>query len=204
MGDKLVNSFIASIIGCMSAAITVWFLSDSKSSEPVVPACAVTCPVNNQGNSGHMTSLVVDHLQVNDRLVVVDQRTGKPMIEFKDGNAYVQNGIYTRQLGSMEIVSQKVQITPDNPIQPQHTVFAELAINRQGSPYFALLSSQKTHSINFGFDTTETGYIISQNNRQPAVVPQAILPIPKPQDANSQVPPTESIASGHSNSLEYH
>lgn len=200
MGDKLVNSFIASIIGCISAAATVWFLSDAKQSGPVAPTCAVTCPVNNQVNPGHMTTLVVDHLQVNDRLVIVDKQTGKPLVEFKDGNAYVQNGIYTRQLGSMEVVSQKVQITPDNPIHPQHTVFAELAINRQRSPYFALLSPQKTHSINFGFDATETGYIISQNNREPAVTPQAILPIPKPQGPGR----TESVASGHSNSSEFH
>lgn len=199
MGDKLVNSFIASIIGCISAAATVWFLSDvsSESAKTAKPACPVTCPV---GNQGHMATLVVDHLQVNDRLVIVDRQTGKPLVEFKDGNAYVQNGIYTRQLGSMEVVSQKVQITPDNPIQPQHTVFAELAINREHSPYFAMLSPQKTHSINFGFDTTETGYIISQNNREPAVTPQAILPIPKPQGQNK----SESIASGYSNSSEFH
>ena len=182
MGEKITNSIIASIIGCISAIGMVWFLSDN-SPEDTAPSIPANVQEVGRFASLQANVLQADQIQLTGSLIIVDSQTGQPIIELRDGIAWVRNGIYSDRIGAAGIVGQKIQLTRDNPTSENCRVAGEMAVHTDGGARFSLLSSQGTHSINLGFDTKETGYIISQNNADQSIKAQVIMAIPHADDA---------------------
>lgn len=178
MGEKLLNGFISALFGAMAGVGAVWYLSDNAPTTGSVQDTAVTADSARLPSSASFDSLEVKHLKVTDGIRVHDSATGEPLIELKDGAILAKKRVLSEYLGGHQLVGQRLQITTGDVSVPDHAVYGEMATNEEGGAYFALLSPKGTHSVNIGFDKQETGFIISQNNKDSAMVAQAILPIP--------------------------
>ncbi|MDO4587150.1 MAG: hypothetical protein Q4C95_07625 [Planctomycetia bacterium] len=182
MSEKFFNSIIAAFISCFSAIGTVWFLSDDSEMTQ---------------SSEKFSQLEVDSLRINQDLTIYSiNQPNEPLIELKNGHIFAQNGIYSGNIGALQIMGQKLQITTGDPTSEESPIFSELSTNEDGGACFALLSPQGTHSINFGFDKMETGYIISQNNQDKTMKAQAILAIPRLQESQANQSQIASDFSG--------
>ncbi|MDO5581650.1 MAG: hypothetical protein Q4G69_11015 [Planctomycetia bacterium] len=174
MYEKLINSLIAAFVACVVSVGMIWFLQDQPQDYPIVQD-------NRAGSAGSASNLghiEAESIKVHQSITIVDSK-GDPLIELKNGNLYVRNDICTSRIGSEEIMSKKIQITPGDPNAKDAPVFCEMSTQKEdGGAYFALLSPRGSHSVNIGFDKNETGFIISQNNKDDSLVAQAILPIP--------------------------
>ncbi|MBR4977153.1 MAG: hypothetical protein IKY61_08850 [Thermoguttaceae bacterium] len=193
MSAKILDRLISAFVGAVSAVGTVWFLNaNAPDAVPNAPESGAA-PVK-------FDRLEVDALRVNDVLFVVDPETKEPTIKLSGGSISAQNNVSAEQIGAFRVLGQKLQATPDDPLNAQSPVFAELATNQDGGAYLALLSPQETHSITVGFDKTEKGCLVSQNNEDSSMIAQAIFPkptadqaaAPASQDAATLEQPDES------------
>lgn len=179
MGEKLLNSFISAVFGAISAVGVVWYLQEAPTAS--APADTAADPAAAAGPAASFDELEVKRLKVTDCVMVFDTAGNEPAIELRGGSIVAKKSVLSDRVGAFQMVGQKLQITGGDPAHNDGEVFGELATNEEGGAYFALLSPRGTHSINMGFDKKETGFIISQNNLNSAMVAQAILPLP---DAN--------------------
>ena len=186
MGERILNSLISATFGALAAVAVVWYLGVA---EPVTPENGTPLPAAplDEGSvkNGKFDELETARLKVTDCVMVCDSVTGEPMIELRAGSILAKKKIVADSFGGNLITGRKVQITPGDPSQTEPPIFSELATNDEGGAYFALLSPKGTHSINMGFDKKETGFIISQNNLDSAMVAQAILPLPSKNQSDS-------------------
>lgn len=199
MSEKLVNSFIASLTGCLSAVAMTWFLAASPDAEqvdvPVNTAVQATSvsdvppprPESSMPEKVSLHELEVDRLIVKDRLVLVDARTGTPLVELRDGKVIVSDSVLASRVAAGSFRGHRVQLTADSPSAPDAKIHGELAAGSEQGGYLALLSPTGRHSVNFGFDQVETGFIVSQNNQDRSVTAQVIMPIPQAGEANEKV-----------------
>lgn len=176
MSEKLINGFLASIIGSVSAIGMVWFLSDENTPAPP-PFVAPTEMI--QSNIVRARQIEAEQIRLHGSLVIVDAQTGQTLLEMRNGILWAQHGVFSEKIGACSLVGQKYQLTRDNPGNEHCGTHGELGVNDEGGSYFSLLSAHGTHSINLGFDTKETGYIVSQNNEDRSVRAQVILPLPQ-------------------------
>lgn len=176
MSAKILDRLISAFVGAVSAVGTVWFLNahapDAASSAPESGAAPVK-----------FDRLEVDALRVNEVLFVADPETKEPTIKLSDGSISAQDGVFAEQIGAFRVLGQKLQATPDDPLNAQSPVFAELATNQDGGAYLALLSPRETHSVTIGFDKTEKGCLVSQNNEDSSMIAQAIFVKPTAEGA---------------------
>lgn len=198
MSVKILDRLISAFVGAVSAVGTVWFLDANAPDAASVSPASDAAPVK-------FDRLEVDALRVNDVLFVVDPETKEPTIKLSAGSISAQNNVFAEQIGAFRVLGQKLQATPDDPLNAQSPVFAELATNQDGGAYLALLSPQETHSITVGFDKTEKGCLVSQNNEDSSMIAQAIFVKPTAEDAatpdaesnvpdDDALPPVDEIA----------
>lgn len=178
MPVKILDRLISAFVGAISAVGTVWFLNANAPDAAISPA--------SDGAPVKFERLEVDALRVNEVLFVADPETKEPTIKLSDGSISASKSVFSEHIGAFRVLGQKLQATPDDPLNAQSPVFAELATNQDGGAYLALLSPQETHSITVGFDKTEKGCLVSQNNEDLAMVAQAIFPKP---NADGAAPP---------------
>ena len=192
MSAKILDRLISAFVGAVSAVGTVWFLNANAPDAP--SAKSGDAPVK-------FDRLEVDALRVNEVLLVVDPETKEPTIKLSAGSISAQNNVFAEQIGAFRVLGQKLQTTPADPLNAQSPIFAELATDQNGGAYLALLSPQETHSVTLGFDKTEKGCLVSQNNDDSSMIAQAIFskpnagqaakaastdaPLEEPQDAAS-------------------
>ena len=200
MGDKLIQGFISALFGAMAGVGAVWYLSDAPNEgaagEKSASEASDSLPAH-----GVFETLEVKNLKVTDRILVHDAATGEASIELKDGAILAKKRVLSDYLGGCRFVGQRLQITTGDPSVADNAVYGELATNEEGGAYFALLSPQGTHSVNIGFDKQETGFIISQNNHDSAMVAQAILPIPSRSNTGDGTLPTEPLPTDSASNL---
>ena len=185
MGERILNSFISAIFGGLAATATVWYLGAPGSNTPApddVENAERLESADDAPRHGKFDELETARLKVTDCVMVCDTETGEPMIELRAGSILAKKKIVADSFGGNLITGRKMQITPGDPSRDDSPIFSELATNEEGGAYFALLSPKGTHSVNMGFDKKETGFIISQNNQDSAMVAQAILPLPNKND----------------------
>lgn len=201
MFDKFINSLIASVVGCITAIGTVWYLSDQQDVTLLTESGAKTTG----GHSVKLHSLEVDQIKIKDGLVLVDAQTGKPLVEIKREGIFAQNEIIADSLSTEGLKTRKVQLVKGDLKDQNAAVYGELGLKKEGGSYLALLSARQLHSVNMGFNDQETGFIISQNNQEDAFVAQAVFPIPRSDDAKNQkakVTPPGQRDLNHSQSSE--
>ena len=184
MSAKILDRLISAFVGAVSAVGTVWFLNSNGPDAPSVSPDSAA-PVK-------FDRLEVDALRVNEVLFVADPETKEPTIKLSGGSISAQNSVFAEQIGAFRVLGQKLQATPDDPLNAQSPVFAELATNQDGGAYLALLSPQETHSITVGFDKTEKGCLVSQNNEDSSMIAQAIFV--KPTADEAAAPATQDAA----------
>lgn len=177
MSAKILDRLISAFVGALSAVGTVWFLNSRAPEAASVPPQSAA-PVK-------FDRLEVDALRVNEVLLVADPETKEPTIKLSGGSISAQKNVFAEQIGAFRVLGQKLQATPNDPLNAQSPVFAELATNQDGGAYLALLSPQETHSITVGFDKTEKGCLVSQNNEDLSMIAQAIFVKPTADDAAS-------------------
>ena len=198
MSAKILDRLISAFVGAVSAVGTVWFLNANAPDAASVSPASNSAPVK-------FDRLEVDALRVNEVLFVADPQTKEPTIKLSGGSISAQNNVFAEQIGAFRVLGQKLQATPDDPLNAQSPVFAELATNQDGGAYLALLSPQETHSITVGFDKTEKGCLVSQNNEDSSMIAQAIFVKPTAEDAattdaesnvpaDAALPPVDEIA----------
>ncbi len=180
---KILDRLISAFVGALSAVGTVWFLNANAPDASTPPA--------SDGAPVKFERLEVDALRVNGLLSVVDPQTKETTIELKDGSVFAKNNVFTESVGAFRVLGRKLQVTPNDPLDAQSPVFAELATNQDGGAYLALLSPQETHSITVGFDKTEKGCLVSQNTEDTSMVAQAIFPKPTADQAAPNAAPLE-------------
>ena len=187
MSAKILDRLISAFVGAVSAVGTVWFLNANAPDAASVPSAP--------GAPAKFERLEVDALRVNEVLFVVDPQTKEPTIELRDGSISAQNHVFAEHIGAFRLLGRKLQATPDDPLNAQSSVFAELATNQDGGAYLALLSPQESHSITIGFDKTEKGCLVSQNNVDSSMIAQAIFVKPTADDAatTQTVPPVAPL-----------
>lgn len=168
MSAKILDRLISAFVGAVSAVGTVWFLNANGPDAQSPPTASENAPVK-------FDRLEVDALRVNEVLFVVDPQTNEPSIELRDGSISAQQNVFAEQIGAFRVLGRKLQATPDDPLNAQSPVFAELATNQDGGAYLALLSPQESHSVTIGFDKTEKGCLVSQNNVDSSMIAQAIF-----------------------------
>lgn len=168
MSAKFLDRLISAFVGAVSAVGTVWFLNANGPDAQSPPTASENAPVK-------FDRLEVDALRVNEVLFVVDPQTNEPSIELRDGSISAQQNVFAEQIGAFRVLGRKLQATPDDPLNAQSPVFAELATNQDGGAYLALLSPQESHSVTIGFDKTEKGCLVSQNNVDSSMIAQAIF-----------------------------
>jgi len=168
MSAKILDRLISAFVGAVSAVGTVWFLNANGPDAQSLPTASENAPVK-------FDRLEVDALRVNEVLFVVDPKTNEPSIELRNGSISAQQNVFAEQIGAFRVLGRKVQATPDDPLNAQSPVFAELATNQDGGAYLALLSPQESHSLTIGFDKTEKGCLVSQNNVDSSMIAQAIF-----------------------------
>ncbi|MBQ6828988.1 MAG: hypothetical protein IJO46_13345, partial [Thermoguttaceae bacterium] len=156
MSAKILDRLISAFVGAVSAVGTVWFLNANAPDAPLNDAPSTSAPAK-------FDRLEVDELRITKALVVVDPQTQESTIKLSDGSISAQNKIFAEDIGAFRVFAKKLQATPDDPLNAQSPIFAELATNQDGGAYLALLSPQETHSITIGFDKTEKGCLVSQN-----------------------------------------
>ena len=184
MSAKILDRLISAFVGAVSAVGTVWFLNANAPDAASVSPASNSAPVK-------FDRLEVDALRVNEVLFVADPQTKEPTIKLSGGSISAQNSVFAEQIGAFRVLGQKLQATPDDPLNAQSPVFAELATNQDGGAYLALLSPQETHSITVGFDKTEKGCLVSQNNQDSSMIAQAIFVKPTAVEVASPVAPLE-------------
>jgi hypothetical protein len=185
MPAKILDRLISAFVGALSAVGTVWFLN-ARAPEAPSTAPEAGAPVK-------FDRLEVDALRVNDVLFVADPKTQEPTIKLSGGSISAQNSVFAEHVGAFRVLGQKLQATPDDPLNAQSPVFAELATNQDGGAYLALLSPQETHSITVGFDKTEKGCLVSQNNEDSSMIAQAIFVKPTADQAPSAAQETAPL-----------
>ncbi|MBR5626107.1 MAG: hypothetical protein IKW74_00630 [Thermoguttaceae bacterium] len=185
MGEKLSCFLISAVVGAISAVGMVWFLSGHLPEKEQFDASINTGSPQQKQNAA-FEQIEVNSLKVNSAIIICDSQTGEPVIELRNGSIFAQKGIFAERIGGMKLSTQKIQITPENPLIDDYPVFGEFATNSDGGGYFSLLSAKGTHSLNVGFDNNEQGYIISQNNMDKSLVAQAILPCPSAENMPDQ------------------
>ena len=183
MPAKILDRLISAFVGALSAVGTVWFLN-ARAPEAPSTAPEAGAPVK-------FDRLEVDALRVNDVLFVADPKTQEPTIKLSGGSISAQNSVFAEHVGAFRVLGQKLQATPDDPLNAQSPVFAELATNQDGGAYLALLSPQETHSITVGFDKTEKGCLVSQNNEDSSMIAQAIFVKPTADQVAPDAAPLE-------------
>ncbi|MCF0235037.1 MAG: hypothetical protein HUK22_08710, partial [Thermoguttaceae bacterium] len=139
-------------------------------------------------------NLHVGTLTRDGALLVVDPLDGEPKIELRGDSVYVQNAVCADKIRGRRLVGQKLQTTPGDPADDRAPVFGEVAVNEDGGAYLALLSPKETHSLTMGFDKTEKGCVISQNNEDSAMVAQAIFLKPVVESAAPAAPAVAKTA----------
>lgn len=169
MSAKILDRLISAFVGAVSAVGTVWFLNSNAPDAPSAKSV---------GEHVKFDRLEVDALRVNEVLLVADPETKEPTIKLSAGSISAQNNVFAEQIGAFRVLGQKLQATPYDPLDAQSAIFAELATNQDGGAYLALLSPQETHSVTIGFDKTEKGCLVSQNNEDSSMIAQAIFPKP--------------------------
>ena len=200
MSAKILDRLISAFVGAVSAVGTVWFLNAHAPDAASVPSDPAA-PIK-------FDRLEVDALRVNEVLLVVDPETKEPTIKLSGGSISAQNSVFAEQIGAFRVLGQKLQATPDDPLNAESPVFAELATNQDGGAYLELLSPQETHSLIVGFDKTEKGCLVSQNNEDSSMIAQAIFskpsadqapiadpnaaPLEQPQDVATPTQPLEN------------
>ena len=55
--------------------------------------------------------------------------------------------VYTPKSRRDAVLAQKLQSTPEDPVDMSSPVFGELAINEDGGAYLALLSPRESHAV---------------------------------------------------------
>ncbi|MGI6400787.1 MAG: hypothetical protein ACOX0A_01510 [Thermoguttaceae bacterium] len=168
MSGSFLNTVVSAIVGALAAVGTGWYLSahsDGTNSADPEGGAAVR----------KIKNLEVDSLVVRNSLRLVSPDTNESLVEIRDGKVFVQKGVYAEHMGAWRMTAQKLQTTPEDPIDPDSAVFGELAINEDGGGYLAILSPQETHSLTIGFDQTERGGVVSQNNEERTTVAQAVF-----------------------------
>lgn len=181
MSGYFLNTLVSAVVGALAAAGTTWYVSAHS---------GVTG--NDAGNDAKVGRLEVDSIVLHDSLTLVDARTGAAVVEIKNGEVFVQNGVYADRVAAYNVTGQKLQTTPGDPLDRDCPVFGELAITEDGGGYVALLSPAESHSVTMGFDRSEKGCIISKNNDDAAVAAQAVFIRPSQQTRSSGVAPASS------------
>ncbi len=190
MSGSFFNCFISAVVGAASAVGTVWYLSDNSEPNGIEPS----------SDAISARRLEVDSLVVRDSLLLIDKTSSEPTLELREGSLFAQKGVYAEQIGAFRLLGQKIQATPDDPLDANSPVFGELAINEDGGAYVALLSPRESHSVTVGFDKNEKGCILSQNNEDMSMVAQAIFLRPDASDAaSSSKADSEAEATAQSN-----
>ena len=179
MQGTFFNCLISVVAGAVSAVGTVWYLSDASR----VPTAQTPSSANIAAEEP--SSLEVTDLVVTGRILVVDPETQTATIELNAGTIVAQQGVYAEKVSAFRILGQKLQATPDSPLDSNSAVFGELAVNEDGGAYIELLSPRESHSVTVGFDRDEKGCILSQNNDDSSMVAQAIFLKPRAEDSQT-------------------
>ncbi len=187
MSANILDRLISAFVGAVSAVGTVWFLNANAPDAASTPPAPADAPVK-------FDRLEVDALRINEVLFVADPETNEPTIELRGGSISAQENVFAEQIGAFRVLGQKLQATPDDPLNAQSPVFAELATNQDGGAYLALLSPRETHSVTIGFDKTEKGCLVSQNNEDSSMIAQAIFVKPTADDAVPEAAETPTPA----------
>lgn len=181
------NCFLSAVVAVLSSVGTVWYLSAHSSdasgeSEPIAETLKAR-------------RIEVDSLIVNNDLLLVDSETNMPTIEMKGGSLFVQNDVFSERVGTYRVLAQKVQATPDDPLDMRSPVFGELTFTDDGGACLALTSQREGHVVTLGFDRAEKGCILSKNNDDESMVAQAVFLKPSIKDAETTAQATKPSTS---------
>ncbi len=176
MQNALFNCLLSAIVAVASSIGTVWYLSSQnpEANDPDAASAVVKT-----------RTLEADSIVVKKELLLVDPETNTPTIELSSGALYVQKDVYADRIGAYRVLAQKLQTTPDDPLDMKSGVFGELSYTEDGGASFALKSPRESHSITIGFDKSEKGCILSKNNDDQAIAAQAVFLRPSASDAVS-------------------
>lgn len=175
MPNALFHCLLSAVVAVISSVATVWYLSANEEPAPSAETQA--------SDTIKAKKIEVGSLVVNNDILLVDPKTNAPSIEIKDGSLYVQKDVYAERVGAFRVLSQKLQTTPDNPLNMKSGVFGEIAFTEDGGATFALKSPRESHSLTIGFDKNEKGCILSKNNDDQSMVAQAVFLKPSAADA---------------------
>jgi hypothetical protein len=184
MSAKILDRLISAFVGALSAVGTVWLLNANAPDAPSTSSQSDAAPVK-------FDRLEVDKLLVNEVLCVADGKTKTPTIELRNGSISAQNNVFAEQIGAFRVLGQKLQVTPNDPLNAQSKIFASLATTQDDGAYLELLSPKGSHSLTVGFDINEQGCLVSQNTEDTSMVAQAIFSKPT---ADQAAPPAEQEA----------
>ena len=193
MNERVLNIVISSFAGA-AAALGVLYWKGETSPQTAAPAPAEPAA------TAEFEELQVDRLKVTGGVWVCHSETGEPLIELKDGVVLAKNEVLARYVGGLEMVGRKLQITTGDPSADDPPIFCEIGASDGGQgAYIAMLSPKGTHSVNVGFDKNETGFVVSRNNDDAAMIAQAVLPIPRKEadpapEAEPAAQPSEQAA----------
>ena len=185
MSGFFLNTVVSAVVGVLAAVGTTWYISAQTGANKLA---------SQGGEPVKVKSLEVDSLTVNDSLLLVDPVAKNVLIELRNGEIFAQKGVYSDHIGAWSLTAQRLQTTPEDPLDPSSPVFGELAVNEDGGGYLALMSPQESHSLTMGFDRYEKGCVVSQNNLDNSRVAQAVFLKPT-RNATTGVAPA-SAASG--------
>ena len=166
MSGFFLNTVVSAVVGGLAAVGTTWYVSAQTDANKLV---------GQNGGSARVKSLEVDSLTVHDSLLLVDPVSKNVLIELRNGEVFAHKGVYSDHVGAWRLTAQKLQTTPDDPLDPSSPIFGELAVNEDGGGYLALMSPQESHSLTMGFDRYEKGCVVSQNNSDNSRVAQAVF-----------------------------
>lgn len=176
------NCLLSAVVGVVSSVGTVWYLSahsENAKSADSKNATAETLKAK---------LIEVDSLIVNNDVLLIDPETNSPTIELKDGSLYVQKDVYAERVGAFRILGQKLQATPDDPLDMKSQAFGEICFTDDGGACIGLKSPRESHSITIGFDKNEKGCILSKNNDDNSFVAQAVFLKPSANELASAQP----------------
>ncbi len=160
------NTVVSAVSGVVASIGTVWYLSANSEAGALA---------GSENSVAKVKRLEADSLVVADSLTLVDPNSRETLVEIRNGEIFVQRGVYANHIGAWRFTSQKFQTTPDDPLVPDCPVFGEFAVDESGGGYLELLSPQESHAVTIGFDQNERGALVSKNNEADVSATQALF-----------------------------
>ncbi len=180
MQSGFLNCLVSAFIGAVASIAVSWYMSANASNLPNgEDAIAQTVKARR---------IEAESLVVGRSILLVDPETKEPLLEIRDGSVFAQNALYADRVGAYTVRSQKLQTTADDPINPNARPTGELAVDAEGGAYLDLVGPQRSHSVTIGFDASDKGFVVSQNNNDKSRVAQAVFQRPTRRGENRIAP----------------